>query len=335
MTWCKLYDTDGDGVAAALVRARLGCSAVEAEGWMARLYRWATRHARSGALPPAEALEASLSYAGQPGVLVGALVDGGAVERGEDGGLRLVDWLDRFPLATDLARKKKSKSTDGPRTFRGSSAENFGPSLSSSDLSLSPSSCISSALPVPAPSAPTTPEAPLVLAVAEPSPSRSARRRPARAHPEGEVDPSDAESPVVVELASTAGPVRLREAMVARLAAAHPAVDVPAEARRAAVWLDTHRAERKTPRGMGAFLASWMGRAQDRGRGTGTRPIAQPDPRGALVARPRPGEVMADLGRRLEEAQARGLGDGGYAALGALSAERRAEARARAAGAGS
>jgi hypothetical protein len=44
---------------------------------------------------------------------------------------------------------------------------------------------------------------------------------------------------------------------------------------------------------------------------------------------------MADLGRRLEEAQARGLGDGGYAALGALSAERRAEARARAAGGGS
>jgi hypothetical protein len=188
----------------------------------------------------------------------------------------------------------------------------------------------------PAPSAPTQPEAPpLVLAVAEPSPSRSARRRPTRAHPEGEVDPSDAESPVVVELASTAGPVRLREAMVARLAAAHPAVDVPLEARRAAVWLDTHRAERKTPRGMGAFIAAWMGRAQDRGRGVGARPIAQPDPRGALVARPRPGEVMADLGRRLEEAQARGLGDGGYAALGALSAERRAEARARAAGGGS
>jgi hypothetical protein len=44
---------------------------------------------------------------------------------------------------------------------------------------------------------------------------------------------------------------------------------------------------------------------------------------------------MADLGRRLEDAQARGLGDGGYAALGALSAERRAEARARAAGGGS
>ena len=177
----------------------------------------------------------------------------------------------------------------------------------------------------PAPSAPTQPEAPpLVLAVAEPSPSRSARRRPARAHPEGEVDPSDAESPVVVELASTAGPVRLREAMVARLAAAHPAVDVPMEARRAAVWLDTHRAERKTARGMGAFLASWMGRAQDRGRGTGGRPIAQPDPRGALVARPRPGEVMADLGRRVEEAQARGLGGDGYAAITALREARRA-----------
>ena len=334
--WYKSYDTDGDGVAAALVQTRLGCSSVEAEGWIGRLHRWATRHARSGELPSAQALEASLRYEGQPGMLVGAFIDGGAIERAEDGGLRLVGWLDRFPLATDLARKKKSKSTDVPRTFRGRSAENFGPSLSSSDLSLSSDPCISSALPVPAPSAPTTPEAPpLVLAVAEPSPSRSARRRPAKAHPEGEVDPSDAESPVVVELASTAGPVRLREAMVARLAAAHPAVDVPMEARRAAVWLDTHRAERKTPRGMGAFIAAWMGRAQDRGRGAGRGPIAQPDPRGALVVRPRPGEVMADLGRRLEEAQARGLGDGGYAALGVLSAERRAEARARAAGGGS
>jgi hypothetical protein len=112
--------------------------------------------------------------------------------------------------------------------------------------------------------------------------------------------------------------------MVARLAAAHPAVDVPMEARRAAVWLDTHRAERKTPRGMGAFIAAWMGRAQDRGRGAGRGPIAQPDPRGALVARPRPGEVMADLGRRVEEAQARGLGGDGYAAITALREARRA-----------
>jgi hypothetical protein len=271
----------------------------------------------------------------------------------EDGRLLIAGWAEMTAGWGEAERKRRWRAAQAlknspagrTRDGRGTDARRTRPSerrgeeknREDAEEISSPSLHVSKETPsVPAPSAPTQPEAPpLVLAVAEPSPSRSARRRPTRAHPEGEVDPSDAETPVVVELLSTDGPMRLRESLCRQLAEANPAIDVPTEARRAAVWLVTNPTKRKTRRGMGAFIARWMAEAQDRGRGVGRMPIAQPDPRGALVARPRPGEVMADLGRRLEEAQARGLGDGGYAALGALSAERRAEARARAVGGGS
>lgn len=54
---------------------------------------------------------------------------------------------------------------------------------------------------------------------------------------------------------------------VAQLAAwqeAYPAVDVPAELRRMAVWLDANPVRRKTARGMPAFVVRWLGREQDR-----------------------------------------------------------------------
>lgn len=355
MTWLHVECRVTRDPAVLRLRRLLGCSGPAAVGLAVTVWAWTAETEPDGDLTDHD--PADLADAWGVGVAtIGHLETAGVLVR-VDGRLVVAGWATLTVGWREAERKRRwrakqaakalensetgrtrdGRETDGGRTRPSdtSGAERSG--AEREEMVSPPRRDVPVEAPlVPAPSAPTTPEAPpLVLAVAEPSPSRSARRRPARAHPEGEVDPSDAESPVVVELASTAGPVRLREAMVARLAAAHPAVDVPLEARRAAVWLDTHRAERKTPRGMGAFLASWMGRAQDRGRGAGRGPIAQPDPRGTLVARPRPGEVMADLGRRLEEAQARGLGDGGYAALGVLSAERRAEARARAAGGGS
>lgn len=51
--------------------------------------------------------------------------------------------------------------------------------------------------------------------------------------------------------------------LAAELSAAYPDVDVPAEARKALVWVKANR--RKTHRGMPAFLARWMAREQDRG----------------------------------------------------------------------
>ncbi len=64
--------------------------------------------------------------------------------------------------------------------------------------------------------------------------------------------------------------------LVADLTRAHPHLDVLAEAAKAYAWETANPARRKTPRGRGAFLASWLGRAQDHGgasRGTGPPPV--------------------------------------------------------------
>ena len=43
----------------------------------------------------------------------------------------------------------------------------------------------------------------------------------------------------------------------------YPAVDVPAELKRAAAWVESNPAHRKSERGMPRFLNAWMSRAQD------------------------------------------------------------------------
>lgn len=53
-----------------------------------------------------------------------------------------------------------------------------------------------------------------------------------------------------------------------------PGVDVAAESRKALAWVESQPRQKKTASGMGRFLTSWFGRAQDRGgrpRGTGSR----------------------------------------------------------------
>jgi hypothetical protein len=122
-SWCKLYEIDGDSPAVALVRRRLECSALEAEAWVARLWRWAMRHARDGQLPGREALEAALGYEGTAGVLVTALIDGGAVEDDVVRGLVIVDWSERFPLATEAAAKKAKRDAAKAVGVRGQSAD--------------------------------------------------------------------------------------------------------------------------------------------------------------------------------------------------------------------
>ncbi len=316
MSWCKLYDTDADGLETVLLAEALGCSTVEALGWCARLWVWATRHAQDGGLPSGARLEASLGWAGEAGALWRGLV-AAQVVLDDVRGARLAEWDERYQLAGQARRKRAERearraqvrvpqivpvevvdgpSADSPRTVLGQSQDCPSPLYSNLSLDLSP---------------------------------------------QGESREGD-EGAAVAWCPTKGKPVAVTAAKVAELEARHPELDVRAELTAAVEWAEgkradwlarggrvgTRRREKGDPPtegGVGAFLGLWM-------RNAATRPA--PVASGGSH-RPRPGEVMADLGRRLEEAQARGLGDGGYAALGALSAERRAEARARAAGGGS
>lgn len=70
---------------------------------------------------------------------------------------------------------------------------------------------------------------------------------------------------------------------------AFPAVDVPAEWRKALLWLISNPGNRKTPIGMAKFLSGWVTRAVNRGdfvRRNGARPSpTEPDPEVARRAR--------------------------------------------------
>lgn len=59
------------------------------------------------------------------------------------------------------------------------------------------------------------------------------------------------------------------------LKSAYPALDILAECRKALVWVNASPGNRKTAKGMKRFLASWMGRAQDRGAGRTQAPPKQ------------------------------------------------------------
>lgn len=89
------------------------------------------------------------------------------------------------------------------------------------------------------------------------------------------------ESPIVLEYPVTGpkGPTwRLRQKQVDEWSAIYPGIDVLAECRKAWGWCDSHPRERKTVRGMPAFLNAWLSRAQDRGPrpGNGTKQPHRP-----------------------------------------------------------
>lgn len=99
-------------------------------------------------------------------------------------------------------------------------------------------------------------------------------------------------------------------AMIAEFTGLYPAVDVMAELRKMRGWLLTNPANRKTARGIGAFVSRWLAKEQDKGR-----PGASPQ---TTVAH-RPGgnsppvPETAESKRAAQEAFARSLKDYGYA----------------------
>lgn len=69
----------------------------------------------------------------------------------------------------------------------------------------------------------------------------------------------------VAAKASRSNTWRLPDALASELAATYPAVDVPAQCRKAWQWVKTNLGRRKTAAGMPKFLNTWMARQQDCG----------------------------------------------------------------------
>lgn len=89
--------------------------------------------------------------------------------------------------------------------------------------------------------------------------------------------PSEPESPTVIELPLNTGKSHLvTQAFVDEMAVLYPAVDVNQELRTMRGWLLTNQAKRKTSKGIGRFINSWLSRCQDRGGSSGMAQAYQP-----------------------------------------------------------
>lgn len=270
MGWCKLYDGDPDGLEVALVAEGLGCSTVEALGWVVRLWTWATRHAPDGGVPSGPRLEGVLGWRGEPGALWRALTAAGVVEDDVQGA-RVAEWDERYQLAGEARRKREARararearrsgavvpttesvSADSPRTVAGQS-EDCPDGVLSDLISLS-----------------------------------EGERR------EREAD----EGPAVAWVATKGQPVAVTARALDRLQARHPTIDVEAELARAVAWAEDARVDwatrggrpgaksrekgdPPTEGGVSRFIGGWMRRAE----------------KDASTGRARPGEVTAALAR--------------------------------------
>lgn len=87
------------------------------------------------------------------------------------------------------------------------------------------------------------------------------------------------------------GTWELTEGKVSEYKESYPGLDVLNECRKALQWVRDRPNRRKTPRGMPAFLSSWLGRAQNWARGENRAgPRGGPDGRTAGEAAPTPGK---------------------------------------------
>lgn len=97
--------------------------------------------------------------------------------------------------------------------------------------------------------------------------------------PSPSVDDADA-SPVVALPLNDGTEHAVSAAMVSEWSKSFPAVDVPQALRTMRAWLLAKPARRKTPRGVNAFVVSWLGREQDKGgpqRANGATRMAMTD----------------------------------------------------------
>jgi hypothetical protein len=95
--------------------------------------------------------------------------------------------------------------------------------------------------------------------------------------------PDPQEDPEVIGFPCAGEPCwfQLRRSQVSAWAALYVGLDIEAECRKAAAWIDADTKRRKTAKGMKRFLVGWLGRATDRGgngsvRGRPTNPDGTP-----------------------------------------------------------
>jgi len=89
--------------------------------------------------------------------------------------------------------------------------------------------------------------------------------------------PAEPESPTVIELPLNTGKqYQVTQAFVDEMASLYPAVDVNQELRTMRGWLLTNQAKRKTSKGIGRFINSWLSRCQDKGGSSGMVQNYQP-----------------------------------------------------------
>lgn len=89
--------------------------------------------------------------------------------------------------------------------------------------------------------------------------------------------PAEPESPTVIELPLNTGKqYQVTQAFVDEMASLYPAVDVNQELRTMRGWLLTNQAKRKTSKGIGRFINSWLSRCQDKGGSSGMVQSYQP-----------------------------------------------------------
>lgn len=84
--------------------------------------------------------------------------------------------------------------------------------------------------------------------------------------PDGPIEP-----PVVTIPLVDGSEFPVTEPMVADWELAYPAVDVRQQLREMRAWCNANRAQRKTARGVSAFIVRWLGKEQDRGGQVGGR----------------------------------------------------------------
>lgn len=89
--------------------------------------------------------------------------------------------------------------------------------------------------------------------------------------------PAEPESPTVIELPLNTGKqYQVTQAFVDEMVSLYPAVDVNQELRTMRGWLLTNHAKRKTSKGIGRFINSWLSRCQDKGGSSGMVQSYQP-----------------------------------------------------------
>lgn len=114
-----------------------------------------------------------------------------------------------------------------------------------------------------------------------------------------------AQPPAITLPLNTGAEHPITEAQVTEYRDLYPATDVMSELRKMRGWLLANPANRKTARGIAAFVARWLGKEQDKGRANGGSPGVTVPPRNTGGVSPPKVETPASKIQEAKDAAAR------------------------------